>query len=44
MGKLQSKFSETKPRKYVALFDYEKKAKDEINMRKNDQILVFEFM
>lgn len=44
MGKLQSKLCETKPRKYVALFDYEKKAKDELNMRKNDTILVFEFM
>jgi hypothetical protein len=44
MGKFQSKFGETKPKKYVALFDYEKKARDELNMRKNDHILVCDFM
>ena len=44
MGSFQSRFTDSAPKKYVALFDYEKKAKNELNMKKNDKLLVSEFV
>ena len=43
MGILNSRLGEKKPKKpYIALFDYSKQEKEELNMRKNEKILVLE--
>lgn len=44
MGKFQSKLNDNVNKKYVAIFDYEKKTKDELNIKKGDKLQIIRIM